>query len=293
LPRYVSNELTDYVNIPFKEKCELFCKKHSIYKLISDYAVNCKNSNTEPKLRPDTKFIDVKKIAQEKLNDFQFNELIKIHEQIRKSGTHNYLGCKIPVQSGINIQFFREKLVDYHDNIICEFLEFGAPVVYEGEFVGSEFITKNHKGATDFSKEIEKYLKKEASYGAIIGPFFKNPFCCDFKISPLNTHLNTVIKKDSVERRVILDLSYPVGNSINDGISQEYYLGKKINICYPNVDDFVDIIKLKGQGCLMFKKDLNRAYRQIPLCSGDMHLVGFQWEDAMFCRQSTSYGLKI
>ena len=45
----------------------------------------------------------------------------------RKSGTHNYLGCKILVPSGINIQFFREKLVDYH-NIICEFLEFGAPV---------------------------------------------------------------------------------------------------------------------------------------------------------------------
>jgi hypothetical protein len=153
-PRYVSNELTDYVNIPFKEKCELFCKKHSIYKLISDYAVNCKNSNTEPKLRPDTKLIDVSKIAQEKVNDFQFNELIKIHEQIRKSCTHNYLGCKIPVQSGINVQFFRSKLVDYHDNIICEFLKCGAPVGYEGEFVGSEF-------ATDFSKEIEKYLKKK------------------------------------------------------------------------------------------------------------------------------------
>jgi hypothetical protein len=40
------------------------------YKLISDYAVNCKNSNTEPKLRHDTKFIDVKKITQEKVNDF-------------------------------------------------------------------------------------------------------------------------------------------------------------------------------------------------------------------------------
>jgi hypothetical protein len=33
--------------------------------------------------------------------------LIQIHEQIRKSGTHNYLGCKNPVQSGINVQFFR------------------------------------------------------------------------------------------------------------------------------------------------------------------------------------------
>ena len=104
--------------------------------------------------------------------------------------------------------------------------------------------------------------------------------------------MNTVIKKDSVERRIILDLSYPVGNSINDGISQEYYLGKKINICYPNVDDLVDIIKLKGQGCLMLKKDLKRAHRQIPLCPGDMHLVGFQWEDAIFADSVLPMGLR-
>jgi hypothetical protein len=68
-----------------------------------------------------------KKIAQEKLNDFQYNELIKIHEQIKKAGTHNYLGCKFPVQSGINVQFFREKLVDYHDNIICVFYPNNIP----------------------------------------------------------------------------------------------------------------------------------------------------------------------
>ena len=45
LPHYVLNEITDYVNISFKENCELFCKKkHStcICKLIYDYAVNCK-----------------------------------------------------------------------------------------------------------------------------------------------------------------------------------------------------------------------------------------------------------
>ena len=78
-----------------------------------------------------------------------------------------------------------------------------------------------------------------------------------------------------------MDLSYPVGKTINDGITEEYYLGKQINICYPNANDLVDIIKLKCQDCLMFKKDLKRSYRQIPLCPGDLHLVGFQWEDAI------------
>jgi hypothetical protein len=45
----------------------------------------------------------------------------------------------------------------------------------------------NHKGASDYSNDILNYLKKEASYGAIIGPFKNNPFFSEFKISPLNT----------------------------------------------------------------------------------------------------------
>ena len=49
------------------------------------------------------------------------------------------------------------------------------------------------------------YLKKEASYGAIIGPFKNNQFVSELKISPLNT----VTKRDSPERRVILDISFP------------------------------------------------------------------------------------
>ena len=104
--------------------------------------------------------------------------------------------------------------------------------------------------------------------------------------------MNTVIKKDSVEHRVILDFSYPVRHYINDGISNEYYLGKKINICYPDVDDLVAIIKLKGQGCLMLKKDLKRSFRQIPLCPDDMHLVGFQWEDAIFADRVLPMGFR-
>jgi hypothetical protein len=42
---------------------------------------------------------------------------------------------------------------------------------------------------------MEKYLKKECTYGAIIGPFFKNPFKTDMVISPLNS----VPKKESEE----------------------------------------------------------------------------------------------
>ncbi|VDH91426.1 Hypothetical predicted protein [Mytilus galloprovincialis] len=215
--------------------------------------------------------------------------MIEIHNQIVQSGYPNYLGCRIPVKSGINVDFFRENLIDYDDEIICEFLQFGAPIGYQGEMLneGSSKV-KNHKGATDFHDEILAYLLKEATYGAIIGPFDKNPFSCHFKISPLNS----VYKKDSVERRVILDLSFPPGRSVNDFISKDVYLGERVQLSYPKVDDLVGIIKDKGGKCLVFKKDLKRAYRQIPIDPGDLHLVGFQWDNKLFADRVLPMGLR-
>ncbi len=37
--------------------------------------------------------------------------------------------------------------------------------------------------------------------------------------------------------------------------------GDKVSLVYPRVDDFVQLIKVKGPGCHLFKKDLRRAYR--------------------------------
>ena len=51
-------------------------------------------------------------------------------------------------------------------------------------------------------------------------------FFSEFKISPLNT----VTQRDSPERRVILDLSFPSGKSIDDHISKEFYLGEKVEL---------------------------------------------------------------
>ena len=58
------------------------------------------------------------------------------------------------------------------------------------------------------------YNHKEKNYGAILGPLKNNPFSCSITILPLNT----VPKKGSEERRIILDLSYPSGPSINDNV---------------------------------------------------------------------------
>jgi hypothetical protein len=56
-------------------------------------------------------------------------------------------------------------------------------------------------------------------------------------------------------------------------ISKEFYLGKKIELSYPKVDDLVGIIKEKGPDCLIFKKDLKKACRQIPVGSFNTSLI--------------------
>jgi hypothetical protein len=99
--------------------------------------------------------------------------------------------------------------------------------------------------------------------GAIIGPFKKNQFVSKLILSPLNS----VPKKIITERRVILDLSSKASQgAINDYIDKDSYLGNEVDLIFPKVDDFVQLILAKGTGCLMFKKDLSRAYRQISIC---------------------------
>jgi hypothetical protein len=69
-------------------------------------------------------------------------------------------------------------------------------------------------------------------------------------------------------------------------------LGEKLEVIYPNIDDLVGILKNKGRGSLIFKKDLKRAYRQFPICPGDLHLVGFNWNEYLFAGRVLPMGLR-
>jgi hypothetical protein len=65
-----------------------------------------------------------------------------------------------------------------------------------------------------------------------------------------------------------------------------------VELSYPNVDDLVGIIKDKGPRCMLFKKDLKRAYRQISVCQGDIHFIGFSWENCLFVDRVHPMGLR-
>ena len=64
-----------------------------------------------------------------------------------------------------------------------------------------------------------------------------------------------------------------------------------MEVIYPEVDDFIQIIKQKGRNCLCFKKDFKRAFRQIPVEPSSYNLVAFTWKKHIFSDTRLTMGL--
>ena len=114
------------------------------------------------------------------------------------------------------------------------------------------------------------------------------PFTDGFVVSSLNT----VPKRDSAERRVIVDLSWPCGTSVNDGIPSDSFLGEPISLTYPTIDSIVDAVISLGPGCLLYKRDLKKAYRPFLVDPKDYHLLGYTWDNQFYFDKVLTMGLR-
>ena len=64
-----------------------------------------------------------------------------------------------------------------------------------------------------------------------------------------------------------------------------------MNLIFPKVVDLVELIKVKGKGCFLFKRYLKRVYIQIPVDRGDVPLLGYMFENQVFFDKYFSMGL--
>ncbi len=178
---------------------------------------------------------------------------IRSHEAIIASGVPNHLGCRILVRSKLNIGRLRETLVNYHDKLIVDFLEFGFPMGALGVAPDNPVCMNNGGGvATKYPDQFDTYIKKDLGAGSILGPFRRSPLSSKVVLSPLTT-----AEKKGFSCQ--MDLSFPQVRSINDMVPTVEYLGSPMRLRYPSVDDLVDMVKLKGKGCATYKRDLSRA----------------------------------
>ena len=216
-------------------------------------------------------------------------DMVRLHERVFASGLPNYKGLRIPLPSKLNIAQWRSSLQDYHDNVIVDYLEFSWPVGYDyGKYGFPVSQLRNHSGAINYPNELDIYLEAELARHSIAGPFLSPPFSGRIAISPLNS----VPKKDSTERRIILDLSWPLNTSVNTGIDKSLHEGVEFALQYPTVDHIASLIARKGPGCLIYKCDLRKAYRQFYVDPFDFPLMGFQWNNCYYFDVVLPMGLR-
>ena len=173
------------------------------------------------------------------LQDTVFSgSLLGVHEVVKLTGKPNFLQARIPIQCQLNVKAREEALEGYWDKQLLELIKFGFPLHFNracslGQYNG------NHSSANDFPDDIEAYLEEELTYGAILGPFDKNPIkgghCSPFM---------TWSKTNSDRRRVIVDLSWPQGASVNAGIDKLTYLNSEFDLTFPTVDDITTELKV-------------------------------------------------
>lgn len=211
-----------------------------------------------------------------------------IYDKVRKYGVPNYMGAKAPIPSGLNIPAWRESLSAYDDNKICDYLEFGWPINYSANFLPHP-TPDNHLSAMQYSAHVQEFLDFECGLGAMLGPFTHPPYTPWFQTSPIMTRP----KKDTLKRRVIIDLSFPEGRGVNAGIPKHSYEGLDLSYSLPTISDLAALVALAGRGAWLWKVDLERAYRQLRIDPLAYPLLGIRHNDKYYVDICPSFGCRV
>lgn len=112
----------------------------------------------------------------------------------------------------------------------------------------------------------------------ILHPPGQSPYIC----SPIGL----VEKHDGTYRR-IHHLSFPRLHSVNDYINKEYGALK-----YATFQAVLRRVLTAGRHCLIFKRDIKDAFRNIPVAIGDHWLLGFEWDGILYKETCLPFGLR-
>ena len=163
------------------------------------------------------------------------------------------------------------------DTVVERFTH-GADIGFRGEHV--THIATNNKSASMHANAVTTAIQLEVARGHTRGPFAVPPLP-NFRINPLSAR----IKPDGTAR-LILDLSQPAGDSINDGIDPAEF-----SCSYTSVEAAIALIfEHGGRGALLAKADIKHAFRLIPVRPDQWCLLGFHWQGQLYFDIRLSFG---
>ena len=216
----------------------------------------------------------------------KYTKLTKVYKRVVSHGVPNYRGARVPLDHKINIKEWRGVSHLISDKALPDMLAYGFPAGHAGP-IPTQGLT-NHSSACKNPTQIDKFIHKESSLGALAGPFTSQPFIGWFRQNPMMTRP----KRDSSELRVILDLSFPVGSGVNAGIDKCHLDEANFKLRLPSPLDLARTMKSLGRGCKLYKIDLSRTYRQLRSDPLDWPLLGIGWDDQYFVDLAIPFGLR-
>ena len=197
--------------------------------------------------------------------------------------------CHLPselcdVVTPLRADIWSTELTSNPDQLFCQYIIRG---LREGFRVGFNYESSqlrakgcNLISASEHPEVVDDYLAVEKSVGRM-GAIPQHLLSA----IPLHVSPFGVIPKKAKpgKWRLIIDLSSPVGWSVNDGIEKEL-----CSMSYVSIDQVVDCILNFESGALMAKIDIKQAYRNIPVHPDDRHLLAMQWRNEVLIDKSAS-----
>jgi len=155
----------------------------------------------------------------------------------------------------------------------------GARIGCRGE-ARQPTISSNAESCFDFPEEITDSVATMVARRIAAGPFEKDEVPASAKINGMMCRI-----KPNGSCRIILNLSAPIGLSVNDGIDSDEF-----PTLMSSTGKWVECLNRAGRGCLMAKMDWEIAYKHIHVHPDDLNLQWFHWLGRYFVELSLIFG---
>ena len=185
--------------------------------------------------------------------------------------------------SYVNVAEFSALLRTHPNRILVDYLIKGLTEGFDIGFNGIMSTTrpKNLLSAMQNKEAVNELINKELVRGHTSGPFESPPFK-NLHCSPIGA----VIKKNN-SYRLIMDLSQPKGQSINEHINKTDF-----SVQYTHFDVATEMVYVQGQSCYLSKVDVKHAFRLLPVKPSDWPLLGYYWEGSYYIDTLLPFGLR-
>ena len=164
---------------------------------------------------------------------------------------------------------------------ICDGIEHGENIGCKGDFRRSTWST-NAPTSFVFGEQVTDAIADWVVKGFAYGPIDKSE-------APPNIKVNGIMCKEKPNGsvRVILNLSAPIGSSVNEGIDE-----KEFPATMSSTTKWLRVLNKAGRGCNICKTDWSDAYKHITVRQEDLCLQWFEWLGKLFCELCLIFGSK-